>query len=397
MSTPDSAIATSRRDPDNRMGPSAELARAAEGKALIDVELDLPQYGAFRARGVTDYESIKEILAHEAARQGLKDASQGSTGAQPGFLLYYDGEKHRQLRDIYKAALSASRVSELRPEVEAIVAELLDAMEGDPERAADLQADYAMQIPSKVICKLLGVPFEHSGTFERWAKTVSDLTSTPEQALGAVGSIHDYMAEEVRRNRALAGDNIIGVLVRDAGEVLTDEEITGLAMITLVGGLENTASSISLSVFALLQHPEQLAIVRDDQGSTRRAVEELLRYTSLVASPPNRLLVEDLDVGPHRFRAGERVVTSFLAANWSTTLTDEPSRLDVTRKPTAHLAFGHGPHGCPGQHLARLEIGVAIPALLRRFPALRLNADPEEFDWRWNASLFGVRTLPVAW
>ena len=379
------------------MGPSPDLARASETKSVIAVDLNLPQYGDFRARGVTDYEGIKEILSHDAARQGLKDASEGSTGAQPGFLLYYDGEKHRQLRDIYKAALSASRVSELRPEVESIVVELLDAMASARGNTSDLQAEYSMQIPSRVTCKLLGVPFEHGETFERLAKTVSDLTSTPEQALGAVSSIHDYMAEEVRRNRIQPGDNLIGVLIRDAGDLLTDEEITGLSMITLVGGLENTASTISLSVIALLQHPDQLAIVRDDESSTRRAVEELLRYTSTVASPPNRILVEDVEVGPHSFKAGDRVVTSFLAANWSTAVTAEPATLDVRRKPTAHLAFGHGPHGCPGQHLARLEIGVAVPALLRRFPALRLDADPDDFGWRWNASVFGVRSLPVAW
>lgn len=128
--------------------------------------------------------------------------------------------------------LSASRVSELRPEVGTIVADLLDAMEASPARVGDLPAEYPMQIPSKVIC------------------------------------------------------NLLGALVRDAGDDLTNEELTGLAMITLVSGLENTASTISLSVIALPQHPDQLAVVRDDESSTRRAVDELLRYTSLVTSPP---------------------------------------------------------------------------------------------------------------
>lgn len=158
-----------------------------------------------------------------------------------------------------------------------------------------------MQITSKVICNLLGVPYEHCATSKRRGKTMSDLTSTPEQALGTVSSIDDDMAEEVLRN--------------------------------LRPGARSTGCS---------------AVCR---------------------SPPDRIPVEDVQDGPHSFHAGDRLVTSFLAANWSTAVTQDPKRLDVRRKFSAHLAFGHGPHGCPGQHPARLEIGFAVPALLRGFRA----------------------------
>lgn len=372
------------------------MERASTG-ALLDVDLKLAMYGELQGVGVTGHQEIRELLTHEATRQGLKNQAAGSTGSQPGFLIYYDGERHLQLREMYKSALSATRVSAMRGKVEEIVNDLLDEMEAGGKRSADLQNEYSMQIPSQVTCGILGVTYDDHDLFETWAKTVTDLGAKPEDALGAVRSVHDYMAEEVRKNRVEPGDNLIGALVRESGDQLTDEELTGLGMLTLLAGQENTASSISVAVYALLQHPDQLAIVRDDDSSIHRAIEELLRYTSLIASPPHRILAEDAQVGSHRFKAGDRVVPSFLAANWSSELVGDDKRLDVRRKRTPHLAFGHGAHACVGQHLARLEMSIAIPALLKRFPDLRLAGDPDDFGWRWNAAAFGITTLPVAW
>lgn len=393
----DTVMSTNRRDTQTKIEPSRGLTEAAATGATLDVDLKLPMYGDFQGVGVTSHQEIRELLTHKATRQGLKDLGSGSTGSQPGFLIYYDGERHIQLREMYKSALSATRVSAMRGKVEDIVNLLLDEMEAGGKRSADLQNDFSMQIPSQVTCGLLGVPYDDHDLFETWAKTVTDLGVTPDQALGAVRSVHDYMAEEVRKNRAHPGDNVIGALVRESGDQLIDEELTGLAMLTLLAGQENTASSISVAVYALLQHPDQLAIVRDDESATRRAIEELLRYTSLIAAPPHRIMAEDAQVGAHRFKAGDRVVPSFLAANWSSDLVGDEQRLDVRRKPTQHLAFGYGPHNCPGQHLAKLEMNVAIPAVLRRFPDLRLAGDPDEFGWRWNASAFGLTSFPVAW
>ncbi|WP_167045557.1 cytochrome P450 [Salinibacterium sp. ZJ454] len=392
-----SAMSTNRRDAQSKIAPSQEVLQAADSGATLEAELSLPMYGDYKAIGVTRHEDIREILTHEATRQGLKGLGVGSTGAQPGFLIYYDGERHLQLREMYKAAFSATRVTLMRAEIEALVEDLLDEMEAGGKRSADLQKEYSMQVPSKVLCGLLGVPYEDHESFETWAKTATDLSVTPEAALGAVQSAREYMVEEVRKNRLEPGDNLLGALVRQSGDQLTDEELTGLAMLTLLAGQENTASSISVSVFTLLQHPDQLAIVRDDESATRRAIEELLRYTSLIAAPPHRIMAEDAEVGSLRFKAGDRVVLSFLAANWSSDLVGDEKQLDVLRKPTAHLAFGYGPHVCAGQHLTRLELSIAIPAVLRRFRDLRLAGDPDDFGWRWNASAFGLTSLPVAW
>lgn len=396
MTVADAAL-TQRRDPGRYIWPSEELVEARKIGEPFRVTVTMPMYGSIEAQGITGVQDIKTILAHPAAHQARKNRSQGSTGGQPGMLLYYDGEEHRRLREMFLSAFSGTRVSAMRPEIESIVDGFLDELAAKEPRTADLQQEYSAPIPAMVICALLGVPYEDHLTFDAWSKTVGSFESTPEEALTAVSDLRDYMAARVRENRKSPTESLLGNLVVESGDQLTDDELTGLAMITMLGGIENTASSISLSVVALLQNPEQLALLRDDESATRRGIEELIRYTSLVGSPPERVLVEDAEINGRRFQKGDTFVLSFLAANSSEELVGDHPELDLQRKPVQHLAFGHGPHGCPGKHLARLELSIAIPALLRRFPDLRLDADPGEFGWRWNASTFGLTRLPVAW
>ncbi|MCZ9347352.1 cytochrome P450, partial [Streptomyces sp. TRM76130] len=186
-------------------------------------------------------------------------------------------------------------------------------------------------------------------------------------------------------------------VVREYGDQLTDSELAGIGNMLLIAGHETIASTLSAAVALLLQHPDQLAVVRDDPTAVDGAVEELLRYCAPATVLP-RQAAGTIRVRDQEIEEGERVVASVLAANRDLGPADQDlDRLDVRRPPQRHLTFGFGPHQCLGQQLARMELRVALPALFTRFPTLRLAVPQEELDYRTNALVFGVNSLPVAW
>ncbi len=204
------------------------------------------------------------------------------------------------------------------------------------------------------------------------------------------------MAAIVVARRADPGDTLLGDLVRDHGHELSDDELVGIGTLLLIAGHETTSNMISLGTLALLRNPDQLAVVRDDDSATTSAVEELLRHLA-IAAPLVRQATEDMTVGATGVRAGDRVVVSQLAANWDPAFVGDATALDVRRKPQPHLAFGHGVHQCLGQQLARMELRIALPALLRRFPGLRLAVPEEDLEFRVDGPVYAVRSLPVTW
>jgi cytochrome P450 len=282
----------------------------------------------------------------------------------------------------------------LEPWIETITAERLDAMEleGPP---ADLVRSFALPIPSLVICELLGVPYSDRDRFQRDSRTLLRLDSTVEEAEAAINDLTDYLRDLVRHKRARPTDDLISGMV-ESGE-LNDEEMAGVSVLLLVAGHETTANMIALGTFALLSNPAQLAAVRDDPSVTDSAVEELLRYLTIVHLGPIRSALEDVELDGRLIRAGQSVTIALNAANRDGERFEDSETLDVARPPTGHLSFGHGVHQCLGQQLARTEMSVAYPALLRRFPNLRLAVPPEEVPMRTNMAIYGVDCLPVTW
>jgi cytochrome P450 len=177
---------------------------------------------------------------------------------------------------------------------------------------------------------------------------------------------------------------------------LTDEELTNIGVLLLGGGFDTTANMIALGTFALLLHPDQLAILRADRGLTDQAVEELLRYLTITPTGM-RTALEDVELDGQLVKAGECVALSGHAANRDPEKFPDPDALDLRRQTAGHLSFGHGVHQCLGQQLARVEMRVAFPALLDRFPTLRLAVPTEEVPLRTDSDIFGVHRLPVAW
>jgi cytochrome P450 len=259
----------------------------------------------------------------------------------------------------------------------------------------DLVTAFALPIPSLVICELLGVPYADREGFQRDSATLLNLETSDEAAGVAMRSITGYLAELVERKRAEPTEDLLGGLV--AGGDLTGEELVGMALLLLIAGHETTANMLGLGTFALLTRPEQAEALREGRVDVANAVEELLRYLTIIQHGGSRTAVEDVELGGEVIRAGESVAIYLPLANRDPARFAGGHELDLAADAHGHLAFGHGVHQCLGQQLARIEMRIAYPALLRRFPTLRLAVPPEEVPVRSDMAIYGVHRLPVEW
>ncbi|GIH49413.1 cytochrome P450 [Microbispora rosea subsp. rosea] len=313
--------------------------------------------------------------------------------APPGEFLLMDDPQHSRYRKPLVGRFTVRRMRLLTERVEQVTADHLDAMEkaGPP---ADLVTAFAKPIPSVIICELLGVPYEDRGFFQDNIDAFLGGEAGDEELFAAYTATQRYLAELVAAKRVTPTDDVLSDLTDSD---LTDEELQGIALILLSAGFDTTANMLALGTFALLRHPEQLAAWRADPALTDRAVEELLRYLS-VAKTFMRTALEDVELGGRTIAAGTAVILSYNTANRDPGRFTDPHVLDLGRQDGGHLAFGHGIHQCLGQQLARVEMRVALPALLSRFPTLRLAVPAEEVGLRpETADVYGVKSLPVTW
>ncbi|GAA0821506.1 cytochrome P450 [Streptosporangium amethystogenes subsp. fukuiense] len=313
--------------------------------------------------------------------------------APPGEFLLMDEPRHGRYRRPLVGKFTVRRMRLLTERVEQITADHLDAMEkAGPQ--VDLVTAFAKPIPAIVICELLGVPYEDRGFFQENIDKFLGGEVGDEELIAAYTATQNYLAELVAAKRANPTDDVLSDLL-DSN--LTDEELQGMALILLSAGFDTTANMLALGTFALLRNPEQLAALRADPTLTDRAVEELLRYLS-VAKQFYRVALEDVELGGQTIRAGTTVILSLNTADRDPERFADPHVLDLRRQDGGHLAFGHGIHQCLGQQLARVEMRVAFPALLNRFPTLRLAVPAEEVALRpETADIYGVKSLPVTW
>jgi cytochrome P450 len=374
-----------RRD---HLDPAAELRERADTGGL--------------ARSETLFGPAWLVGRHAEVREVLGDAARFTSSGgrfavnRDGFLLGYDPPEHTRLRRMLTPEFTVRRMRRIQPRVGEIITSHLDAMErsGPP---ADLVAAFALPVPSLVICELLGVPYGDRDHFQRLSRQLLDLSLPFDERAEADAGLGTYMSALVDRQLADPGEDMIGMLVREHGSELTRGELIGVARLLLIAGHETTSNMFGTGTLLLLEHPDQLALVRDDPAVTDRAVEELLRYLTVVPSGILRTATADTTVAGQRIAAGDRVIASLPLANRDGALLDGGDRLDVTRAPGPHVAFGHGVHHCLGAPLARMELRIGLPALLRRFPALRLAVPADEVTFRPFAPVYGLHSLPVAW
>ncbi|MCV7371120.1 cytochrome P450 [Mycolicibacterium arabiense] len=356
---------------------------------------------------VTRHDDVKAMLAdHEHfsnARPpgfvvpGAPDVPAAEQESQrAGNLLGMDPPEHQRLRRMLTPEFTIRRIKRLEPRITQIVDEHLDAMAagGSP---ADLVEAFALPIPSLVICELLGVPYADREGFQRRANKQLDLALPIPERLDLARESRAYMLDLVRRARVAPGEDIIGMLVREHADELTDDELVGVASLLLLAGHETTSNMLGLGTLALLRHPDQLAAVRDEPDAIGPAVEELLRWLSIVHTSIPRITTADVEVAGVPIPAGQLVFASLPAGNRDPEFIDEPEKFDIRRGAPGHLAFGHGVHHCLGAPLARMEMRIAWPALFRRFPDLALAEDFDHVAFREFHFIYGLRSLQVTW
>ncbi|SEN74184.1 cytochrome P450 [Actinacidiphila rubida] len=385
--------------------PAYEQARGE--RALVRVRL----WDGSPCWMATRHADIRTVLrdrgfSADATRPGfpfLSAGRQALTLDRPTFIRM-DDPGHARLRRMLTADFMIRKVAALRPAVRALADDLLDRMTARPERTADLVADFALPLPSVVICLLLGVPYSEHAFFQRCSSTMLRTDATPEEVSTAQSELLEFLAGLAAAKRSAPDDGIISRLV--ARDELDDDEIASMGRLLLVAGHETTANMTSLSVLALLRDPRQAGQLRraarqdeaGDPAALDTAVEELLRYLTVVHSGLARVALEDVEVGGTLVRAGEGVLCMLGAGNRDEHAFPESGLLDLERPDARrHLAFGFGVHQCLGQPLARLELRVALPAVLDRLPDLRLAVPFEDLRFRHEMAVYGVHELPVAW
>ena len=353
---------------------------------------------------VTGYSAARAVLADSrfSARGELKHPPvpraatlEESPAAPPGIFVQHDDPEHQRYRKLLVGQFTVRRMRQLTGWIEKITRGQLDAMErtGSP---ADLFEHFALPVPSLVISELLDVPHADRERFQRDTHVWSSFGRSTEEVTEAFVSLRAYLHKLVLLKRAEPADDILSGLIA-ADPTLSDEELTSIAFLLLVAGHETTANQLALGTFLLLRHPEQLAALRADPSLMEGAVEEMLRYLSIVHHGPTRAALEEVEIEGTLIKEGEVVMVSLTAANRDPERFSDPETLDVSRNSSGHLAFGHGIHQCLGQQLARIELRVGFTALLERFPHLSLTCPPEEIPLRHDMQVYGVYRLPVAW
>lgn len=359
-----------------------------------------------------DGRTVWLVTGHAEARSLLVDPRLSSDRENPAFpffaervasstlrrveLLGVDDPEHNAQRRMLIPSFTVRRTAALRPQIHETVDRLLDAMaeQGPP---ADLVDAFALPVPSMVICALLGVPYEDHEFFEAQSRKLLRGPAAADVE-AARDELDDYFRVLIEQKRAAPGEELLDELIVKQLETggVDHDELVRLAQILLIAGHETTANMISLGTFTLLQHPDQLARMRESEGLMSSAVEELLRFLS-IADGISRVAVEDIEVGGVTIRAGDGVILTTSVINRDETVYPSPDELDLGRNARNHVAFGFGIHQCLGQNLARAELEIALPALFDRLPGLRLAVPAEEIPFKPGDTIQGLFELPVTW
>lgn len=342
-------------------------------------------------RLLTDSRLVKDINHWSAWQRGEVTRQWPLIGMidVPRSMFTVDGPEHRRLRAKTAQALTARRVENMRPTIEAVVARLLDELaKAGADGPVDFKSVFALPLPMEVVSILMGVdPAEHP-RLHRLFKAFFSMLTPQDERLAVIEELDRFFADMVKEKKQHLGDDLTSALIRadDGGKPLTEEEVVGNLQAMVSAGHETTISLLVNAVRALLTHPDQLALVLDGEVSWDAVIEETLRWNTPSPHLLMRFATEDIEVGDQTIAKGEGLVISYHAIGW-----DEEQHgptadvFDITRpQPIRHMAFGHGPHICPGAALSRLEARIALPAVFDRFPRMALAVRDEE-----------LRNLPI--
>ncbi|NUW31930.1 cytochrome P450 [Nonomuraea sp. SMC257] len=375
--------------------PVAPIRLASGDQALL-----LTRYEDVR-RVLSDPRFTRQLDAGDAARVtanesgGVFGRSDTSTSAMSS-----SGEAHMQWRRLVGRAFTAKRVLAMRPRMEEMADQLVDAMvaQGPP---ADLVAGLGFPLPVWVICDLLGVPDSDRDRFSYWSDTMLSLTRYTQAEIDAAQAEFDaYLAAHVGAKRAEPGEDLLSELIGivDAADGrLTEPLLVGTARGLLVAGHETTANMIGKMAAMLLSDRSRWEALLAEPALVHPAVEEVLRFDANPGFGMPRYLTEEVEVGERKLPAGTTVICSMASANRDERAFGHADGMDLRRSPNPHLAFGVGPHSCLGQALARTELQTVLDVLLRRLPGLELAVPAAGLAAREGLLVGGLREVPVRW
>ncbi|MGV1768434.1 cytochrome P450 [Rhizobium rhizogenes] len=392
------------RDPASPFLPSPEL------RALNDAGVALTRVQTWDGR------TPWLILSHAAQRQIMADPRVSANDHLPNFphptqaqaetihdrpktIFDTDGEEHTRIRRMLTNSFTRHRMEKIRPQIQKVTDELIDKMLAGP-KPTDLVEALSVPLPSLMICDLLGVPYQDHEFFEAHAKVANAREKTAEENNASTRALGVYISGLIQAKMDRPEEDVVSDLgTRVKAGDLTLDHATLLGVILLIAGHETSANMITLATALLLQNPDQLALLRDtdDQQVVASSVEELLRYLTIPHLLQRRIALEDIEIAGVTIHAGDGIIAPLPAANFDPAAFPNPDKLDLVREARHHHAFGWGPHQCIGQQLARIELQVVYPTLLRRVPTLKLAVPFEELRFKHDSLAYGIYELPVTW
>jgi cytochrome P450 len=356
---------------------------------------------------VTRFDDVRKILADKRISNNITHpgfpvlyaarAAVMQQHGKPPYFHFMDPPEHTEHRRMFTQDFSVIRVKELEEEIQSIVDELIDEMLAGADRSADYVKAIALPIPTRVIARILGFPYADVAELQGMMNATSGFGQDPEVAKRSYTRLNDYVSELIARKEANPSTDTISRLISDQlhpGNIDRPGLIRVILFLLIVGH-ETTTSMIALGTLMLLEHDEQREKLIKDPSLMQNAVEELLRYLSIVHLTTCRVAIEDIEIGGETIKAGEGVVALVSSANRDASQFENPDVLDIERDARTHVAFGFGVHQCLGQTLARLELRITLNSILRRIPTLKL-AQPID-DLKFKAYINGVQSMTVAW
>ena len=390
-----------RRDPTHPLSPPNEFAILRRERPISQVKL----WNGQKVWLITRYNDAQAVLSDHRfssvpANPGyptLSPAIAASRRADASFLRM-DRPKHTEHRRMWTPFFAIKRIQEMRPGIQAIVDETLAAMLKQ-EQPVDFVENFALTVPSLVICQLLDIPKSAHAFFHQHSKTRMAMNGTPENILKAMQALDAFWETLITEREKTPGDDLVSQLILSEVKTghLSKRELISMAQVMLLAGHETTANMIALGLLTLLRHPQQLERLKADRTLTPSAVDELLRYLSIAQHGLGRTAIADVEVGNVLIRAGEGVLVVVAAANRDETVFAEPDQFDVGRQGRHHLAFGASIHQCIGHPLARAELQIVFDTLFSRVPTLRIAIPDEDIPYKYESLFFGVHALPVTW
>ncbi|WP_326522885.1 cytochrome P450 [Sphingomonas sp.] len=355
---------------------------------------------------VTRWEDVRTVLASPHA---------SAVTSNPGFptfssaraaqlsvrktFINMDPPEHSKYRRVLTKEFTIKRLEALRPAIQQVADQLLDAMiaSGSP---ADLREGFAMPMPATIISTMLGVPYEHHDQLRAWTEQRNELNGDPEAVRSAANQMLALISDILRQKEAEPGDaDLLSRMARDfilPGAITHDEGVQ-MASLLYAAGHDTSANQIALGMLSLLQDRAQFEAVRDDPAMLKPAIEEMLRFSTIVHFNSVRVATADIAVGDVTIKAGEGIFALLSAANRDPAVFEDPDAFDIFRPRHDHLAFSYGIHQCLGQPLARIELEIAFETILRRLPNLRLAVPADTLKFDEDTMVFHVKQLPVAW